>query len=83
MSPGGNSDIENQSSKAPKTSFEKDTFLPSNLDTAGKRDDHTTGKEDRKKSVFEVRKPNIMKLDKKSGKLFTADTINGPNVNYS
>ena len=75
LSPGGNSDIENQSSKAHKTSFEKETFLPSQSDTTGKKDDNTTGKEDRKKSVFEVRKPNIMKLDKKSGKLFTTDTI--------
>ena len=67
LSPGGNSDIENQSSRAPKTSFEKESFLPSQSDSTGKKDDQITGKEDRKKSVFEVKKPNILKMDKKSG----------------
>ena len=66
-SPGGNNDIEVPGGRPSKCSFERETLLPSHSESAEKKDDQGVHKEDRKKSVFEVRKPNIMKMDKKSG----------------
>ena len=66
-SPGGNNDIEMPGGRPSKCSFEREAFLPSHIESTGKKDDQALHKEDRKKSVFEVRKPNIMKMDKKSG----------------
>ena len=67
-SPGGNNDVEVQGGRPSKCSFERETFALAHSESMGKKDDQVPHKEDRKKSVFEVRKPNIMKMDKKSGK---------------
>merc|ERR1711981_1243231 len=66
LSPGGDSDIEAQNLRPPRSSFERENFLSPQSDQIGKKDDPYVIKEDRKKSVFEVRKPGILKMDKKA-----------------
>ena len=66
LSPGGDSDIEAQNLRPPRSSFERENFLSPQSDQIGRKDEPNVIKEDRKKSVFEVRKPGIMKIDKKS-----------------
>merc|ERR1712141_786794 len=57
LSPGGDSDIETQNLRPPRSSFERENFLSPQSDQIGRKDETNVIKEDRKKSVFEVRKP--------------------------
>merc|ERR1719216_1255 len=58
LSPGGDSDIEAQNLRPPRSSFERENFLSPQSDQVGRKDEPNVIKEDRK--------PGIMKMDKKS-----------------
>ena len=67
LNAGGNSEIDPQGSRPCRSSFERE-----NSDSAGKKkeDDQVLGKEDRKRSVFEVGKSALIKIEKKSGECY-------------
>ena len=63
------SDLDFQGSRPLRSSFEREVLQP---DSAGKKkdEDQALGKEDRKRSVFEVGKSALIKIEKKAGEIW-------------